>query len=95
MPSRDNLRFLADIHHETIIAFIEHINRTINKYEQLVDGCAGKGLRKIALHKSKKKPIVELTICNGEVAIARDSKKSVSHPVTVTAQKLEPNNSVS
>lgn len=94
MSSRDNLRFLADINYETITAFIEHINRTINKYEQLIDSCAGQGLKKIALHRSKKKAIVELTICNGEVTITRDSKKSVSHPITVTAQKLEPNNNV-
>lgn len=89
-PTIDSLRFINDLSEETAEWFIKHANRKIMNYETLVGSCAGKGLKKIALHKSKKQAIVELTICNGEVAIARDSKKSASHTMTVTAQKLEP-----
>ncbi len=89
-PTIDSLRFINDLSEETAEWFIKHANRKIKSYETLIGSCAGKGLKKIALHRSKKKAIVELTICNGEVAIARDSKKSVSRPMTVTAQRLEP-----
>ncbi len=92
MPSRDNLRFIADINHETVLAFIEHINRTIKKYEQLVGNCAGQGLKKVMLDRTKDKDPVELILCTGEVEMMRVGKFVKDVPISASAEKLKLDN---
>lgn len=87
--SRDNLRFLADIGYETAVAFIESINRTIQSYEQLVDSCAGQGLRKVMLDRTKDENPVELTLCAGEIEVIKTNKSVKNVSISAHAKVLK------
>lgn len=90
--SLDNLRHLADIGYETAVAFIESINRTIQSYEQLVDSCAGQGLRKVMLDRTKDENPVELTLCAGEIEVIKTNKSAKSVSISAHAKVLKLDN---
>lgn len=90
--SRDNLRSLADVSDGTALAFIEHMHRTMEKYEKLVNDCANQGLRRVMLDRGENQNPIELTLCAGEIQAIQLNKSVKDVPVTASAKKLKLDN---